>query len=68
MSPILISAPTQFADWASAGSRSWPLKKSTAGRADKAMTPSTDTLQRIPTILRQSIRRAQARDLVKRNG
>src|SRR5215212_3383635 len=35
--------------------------------ADKATTLSTDTLQRLLSILRQSIRRAQARDLVKRN-
>ena len=35
--------------------------------ATKAKTPSTDTLHRLMSILRQSIRRAQARDLVKRN-
>jgi len=35
--------------------------------ADKATTLSTDTLHRLLSILRQSIRRAQARDLVKRN-
>jgi site-specific recombinase XerD len=35
--------------------------------AVKAKTLSTDTLQRLLSILRQSIRRAQARDLVKRN-
>ena len=35
--------------------------------ADKASTLSTDTLRRLLSILRQSIRRAQARDLVKRN-
>jgi hypothetical protein len=35
--------------------------------ADKAAMLSTDTLQRLLSILRQSIRRAQARDLVKRN-
>ena len=33
----------------------------------KAKTLSTDTLHRLLSILRQSIRRAQARDLVKRN-
>ena len=32
-----------------------------------AKTLSTDTLHRLLSILRQSIRRAQARDLVKRN-
>jgi hypothetical protein len=35
--------------------------------ATKAETLSTDTLHRLLSILRQSIRRAQARDLVKRN-
>ena len=35
--------------------------------ADKSATLSTDTLRRLLSILRQSIRRAQARDLVKRN-
>jgi integrase len=35
--------------------------------AAKAKTLSTDTLRRLLSILRQSIRRAQARDLVKRN-
>jgi len=35
--------------------------------ATKARTLSTDTLHRLLSILRQSIRRAQARDLVKRN-
>ena len=35
--------------------------------ADKAARLSTDTLRRLLSILRQSIRRAQARDLVKRN-
>ena len=35
--------------------------------AAKARTLSTDTLHRLLSILRQSIRRAQARDLVKRN-
>ena len=35
--------------------------------ATKAKTLSTDTLHRLLSILRQSIRRAQARDLVKRN-
>jgi integrase len=35
--------------------------------AMKAKTLSTDTLHRLLSILRQSIRRAQARDLVKRN-
>ncbi|MET0996840.1 MAG: tyrosine-type recombinase/integrase [Mycobacterium sp.] len=35
--------------------------------AAKAKTLSTDTLHRLLSILRQSIRRAQARDLVKRN-
>jgi integrase len=35
--------------------------------AYKATTLATDTLQRLLSILRQSIRRAQARDLVKRN-
>jgi integrase len=35
--------------------------------ADKAATLSTDTLRRLLSILRQSIRRAQARDMVKRN-
>ena len=35
--------------------------------AVKAKSLSTDTLQRLLSILRQSIRRAQARDLVKRN-
>ena len=35
--------------------------------AVKAKTLSTDTLHRLLSILRQSIRRAQARDLVKRN-
>jgi hypothetical protein len=35
--------------------------------ATKAKTLSTDTLRRLLSILRQSIRRAQARDLVKRN-
>ena len=35
--------------------------------AAKAKTLSTDTLHRLLLILRQSIRRAQARDLVKRN-
>jgi integrase len=35
--------------------------------ADKTPTLSTDTLQRLLSILRHSIRRAQARDLVKRN-
>ena len=35
--------------------------------ATKAKTLSTDTLHRLMSILRQSIRRAQARDLVKRN-
>jgi hypothetical protein len=35
--------------------------------ATKAKTLSTDTLHRLLLILRQSIRRAQARDLVKRN-
>ena len=35
--------------------------------ADKAKSLSTDTLQRLLAILRHSIRRAQARDLVKRN-
>lgn len=34
--------------------------------ANKAKTLSTDTLHRLLLILRQSIRRAQARDLVKR--
>jgi len=35
--------------------------------AAKAETLSTDTLHRLLLILRQSIRRAQARDLIKRN-
>jgi integrase len=35
--------------------------------ATKAKTLSTDTLHRLLSILRQSIRRTQARDLVKRN-
>lgn len=35
--------------------------------AVKATTLSTDTMQRLLSILRQAIRRAQARDLVKRN-
>jgi integrase len=35
--------------------------------ATKARTLSTETLHRLLSILRQSIRRAQARDLVKRN-
>ena len=35
--------------------------------ADKTKTLSTVTLQRLLSILRHSIRRAQARDLVKRN-
>jgi response regulator of citrate/malate metabolism len=35
--------------------------------AAKAKTLSSDTLHRLLSILRQSIRRAQARDLVKRN-
>jgi hypothetical protein len=35
--------------------------------ADKAAALRTDTLRRLLSILRQSIRRAQARDLVKRN-
>src|SRR5512133_1126960 len=35
--------------------------------ATKAKTLSTDTLHRLLSILRQSIRRAQAGDLVKRN-
>ena len=35
--------------------------------AAKSKTLSTDTLHRLLSILRQSIRRAQARDLVKRN-
>jgi response regulator of citrate/malate metabolism len=35
--------------------------------ATKSKTLSTDTLHRLLSILRQSIRRAQARDLVKRN-
>ena len=35
--------------------------------AAKAKTLSTDTVHRLLSILRQSIRRAQARDLVKRN-
>jgi integrase len=35
--------------------------------ATKAKTLSTDTLHRLLSILRQAIRRAQARDLVKRN-
>jgi hypothetical protein len=35
--------------------------------ATKAKTLSTDTLHRLLSILRQSIRRAQARDQVKRN-
>lgn len=35
--------------------------------ATKAKSLSTDTLHRLLSILRQSIRRAQARDLVKRN-
>jgi integrase len=35
--------------------------------ATKARTLSTDTVRRLLSILRQSIRRAQARDLVKRN-
>jgi integrase len=34
---------------------------------DKSATLSTDTLRRLLSILRQSIRRAQARELVKRN-
>jgi hypothetical protein len=38
-----------------------------AGRCQWAKTLSTDTLHRLLSILRQSIRRAQARDLVKRN-
>ncbi len=35
--------------------------------AAKAKTLSTDTVRRLLSILRQSVRRAQARDLVKRN-
>ena len=35
--------------------------------SQKAKMLSTDTLHRLLSILRQSIRRAQARDLVKRN-
>jgi Phage integrase, N-terminal SAM-like domain len=35
--------------------------------ATTAKTLSTDTVRRLLSILRQSIRRAQARDLVKRN-
>jgi len=36
--------------------------------ADRAAGLSTDTLSRLLSILRSSIRRAQARDLVRRNG
>ena len=35
--------------------------------ATNAETLSSDTLRRLLSILRQSVRRAQARDLVKRN-